>query len=159
MNKLHQCKCPFQLNSDIYQCRISPYNPSVINHLQWRSHSHLGISEHTEGKVAVFVIPLMSLFIHVFTVLCVGERGASVTANKSKRWSGTNTQSRPPTPSCPHHFHSLPYTCLPVDKRTSPLTARTTTDHSSSCWSSLRWCSSGDGKSWWRVLMVVPSLS
>lgn len=71
MNKPSQCRCPFQLISDICQCHISPRNPSVINHLQQRSHSHLGISEHAEGKV----ILLMSLFFQIFTGLCLGERG------------------------------------------------------------------------------------
>lgn len=78
MNKPSQCKCPFQLISGIYQCHISPCNPSVINHLQQRSHSHLGISEHAKGKVAALVILLMSLFIQIFTGLCLGERGTSV---------------------------------------------------------------------------------
>lgn len=125
MNKPSQCRCPFQLISDICQCHISPRNPSVINHLQQRSHSHLGISEHAEGKV----ILLMSLFFQIFTGLCLGERGTRDTdlsgnANKSSHCPGTNTQprqSRRPTHSCPHRFGSLPHTCLPMDKRASPL--------------------------------------
>ena len=74
MNKPSQCRCPFQLISDICQCHISPCNPSVINHLQQTSHSPLGISEHAEGKVAALVILLMPIHSNFHCFMFGGKR-------------------------------------------------------------------------------------
>lgn len=126
MNKPSQCRCPFQLISDIHQCHISPCNPSVINHLQQRSHFHLGISEHAQGKVAALGILLWSLLIQIFTGLRLGGRGTraqtcQIMQINQNHCPGTNTwpcsQSRPPTHSAPHRFPSLPYICFPTDKQ------------------------------------------
>jgi len=107
MNKPCQCRCPFQLISDIHQCHISPCKPSVINHLQQSSHSQLGISEHAAGKVAALVILLMSLFIQIFTILCLRKRGTSAQTCQI-------TQTNQSTAQEPMHRHAASQGLLPT---------------------------------------------